>query len=351
MAIATGVLAPLVGKIVDRAHPRSVVGFGFSVLAIALTWLSIEMTPTTPIWRLLLPFAAIGVGMAFIWSPLAATATRNLPPHLAGAGSGVYNATRQVGAVLGSAGMAAFMTSRISSNLPPMPGGVQPGAGARQLPEFLHEPFAAAMSEATLLPAFIALFGVAAALFLVGFVITPARRTSRLIDNVDDLDDFSDYDDYGDLDELDDGIQLPGARVVERVSLPRHIAALHAAREIEVDEPTELIPIVAPSERQPTHEVRRAARHEDPETEPLTVEIPRVTARMLKTQPTPLSRNGFHIDAGRHFRPVVNRAPAPDVLAKFGISGKSSSRRNRHYREDPDDTDRIGRHSHRDGRR
>ena len=35
MAIATGVLAPFVGKIVDRSHPRPVIGFGFSVLAIA----------------------------------------------------------------------------------------------------------------------------------------------------------------------------------------------------------------------------------------------------------------------------------------------------------------------------
>ena len=119
MAIATGVLAPFVGKIVDRSHPRPVIGFGFSMLAIALTWLSIEMTPTTPIWRLVLPLTAMGVGMAFIWSPLAATATRNLPPELAGAGSGVYNATRQVGSVLGSAGMAAFMTSRISAEMPP----------------------------------------------------------------------------------------------------------------------------------------------------------------------------------------------------------------------------------------
>ena len=121
MAVATGVLAPVVGKIVDRCHPRPVVGFGFSVLAIALTWLSIEMTPTTPIWRLALAFAAMGIGMAFIWSPLAATATRNLAPQLAGAGSGVYNATRQVGSVLGSASMAAFMTSRISAEMPSTP--------------------------------------------------------------------------------------------------------------------------------------------------------------------------------------------------------------------------------------
>ena len=175
MAVMSGVLAPLVGKIVDRAHPRTVIGFGFSVLAIALTWLSIEMTPTTPIWRLLLPFLMMGVGMAFIWAPLAATATRHLPPDLAGAGSGVYNATRQVGSVLGSAGIAAFMTSRISAE---MPGGQTRPAGqaAMQLPDFLREPFSAALSQSMLLPAFIALFGVIAALFMVGMVKPAATR-------------------------------------------------------------------------------------------------------------------------------------------------------------------------------
>src|SRR5581483_9926460 len=75
MAIVTGLLAPIVGRIVDRFHPRPIVGFGFATLSIALTWLSFEMTPTTAMWRLVLPFAAMGVGMAFIWSPLAATAT------------------------------------------------------------------------------------------------------------------------------------------------------------------------------------------------------------------------------------------------------------------------------------
>jgi len=168
MAVMSGALAPLVGKLVDRAHPRSVIGFGFSVLAVGLTWLSIEMTPTTPIWRLVLPFVALGAGMAFIWAPLAATATRNLPPALAGAGSGVYNATRQVGSVLGSAGIAAFMTSRISAH---MPGGQTrpPGGGAvMQLPEFLREPFSTALSQSVLMPALVALFGVIAAIFMVG---------------------------------------------------------------------------------------------------------------------------------------------------------------------------------------
>lgn len=187
MALAGGVLAPAVGTLVDRSHPRTVVGFGFSALAIALTWLSIEMSPTTPIWRLLLVFTVLGVAMAFIWTPLTATATHNLPANLAGASSGVYNATRQFGAVLGSASIAAFMPSRITAQVPPVlgyPPAMQDGEGvAVQLPEFLRAPFAAAMSQSMLLPAFVALAGVAAALFMVGFTspVAASRSSRRLV--------------------------------------------------------------------------------------------------------------------------------------------------------------------------
>ncbi len=207
MAIASGVLAPFVGRIVDRKPPTPIIGFGFSLLAIGLTWLSFEMTPTTPIWRLLLPLTLMGVGMAFVWSPLAATATRNLPPESAGAGSGVYNSTRQVGAVLGSAAMAAFMTSRIGAELG---GGAQPVAGeagpAPDLPAFLEAPFSAALSQSLLLPAFIALFGVVGAIFLRGDgqgapepdspppVAVPVDEQHSLDEDWVDDDDYIEYE-------------------------------------------------------------------------------------------------------------------------------------------------------------
>lgn len=200
MAVASGVLAPFVGKLVDRSHPRPLIGFGFSAVAIALTWLSFEMTPATPIWRLVLPLVLMGVGMAFIWSPLAATATRNLPPRLAGAGSGVYNTTRQVGSVLGSAGIAALMTSQISAAMPAQPDPAVGQGAVTELPSFLHEPFADALSRSLLLPAFVALFGVVAALFLRGFgdgstledrPVTPAVPVEP--DYFPDDDDYFEY--------------------------------------------------------------------------------------------------------------------------------------------------------------
>jgi EmrB/QacA subfamily drug resistance transporter len=192
MAVATVVLAPLVGRIVDRAHPRRVIGAGFGVLAISLVWLSIEMTTATPIWRLLLPFTGAGVGMAFLGAPLAATAIRNLPPESAGAGAGVFTATRQVGSVLGSASMAVLMGWLVIRQLPPIVTGEIVGVGGDgreivPLPEFREE-FATAMSQSILLPAAGALLGVVAALFLVRFprpqgVSTPTSAADTSADD------------------------------------------------------------------------------------------------------------------------------------------------------------------------
>jgi EmrB/QacA subfamily drug resistance transporter len=197
VAVSSGLLSPVVGLIIDKVHPVPLLGFGFSALAISMTWLAMELQPGTPVWRLVPPFIGIGVGMAFVWSPLAATATRNLPTEQSGAGSGVYNATRQLGAVLGSAGMAAFMTWRIGAEVPG--GAGAPVGAALQLPAFVREPFSAAMSQSMLLPAFITLFGIVAALFLVGAVGSALSRR-----DVDDLAGYALPDDAQGQDPEDD---------------------------------------------------------------------------------------------------------------------------------------------------
>ena len=81
------------------------------------------MHPDTPIWLFLLPSAVLGFANAGIWAPLSSTVTRNLPPRQAGAGSGVYNTTRQIGAVLGSAAIAVLIQARLAAELPAAPGG------------------------------------------------------------------------------------------------------------------------------------------------------------------------------------------------------------------------------------
>ncbi len=128
MAVMTILLAKPVGGLTDRAHPRLITGFGFSrhhrLAGLAL----VRDDPRHQIWALVPPMLLLGIGNAFIWAPNSATATRNLPLHQAGAGSGVYNATRQVGAVLGSAAIAVLIDARLAAEgLPAFTGTAESG--------------------------------------------------------------------------------------------------------------------------------------------------------------------------------------------------------------------------------
>jgi EmrB/QacA subfamily drug resistance transporter len=347
MAIASGVLAPWVGKLVDRYHPRPIVGFGFSMLAISLTWLSVEMTATTPIWRIALPLTATGIGMAFIWSPLAATATRNLASDVAGAGSGVYNATRQVGSVLGSASMAAFMTTRISAEMPLAADGPGGEGSVTELPSFLHEPFASAMSQSLLLPAFIALFGVVAAMFLLGFA-SPAAPGPQRSDPTDDH-----WDDDHDIDD-DDYVEFTVA----------HPEPLPPVDAIRVEEQDHTEPIVAPvhtwhdepAEPMPAPPVEHA------QPRGYRLEPVRSLFDFVADSPPPkpsvepigFAHNGFHVYEEQRYRPLDfaghTHYESPDEAgvdssSRHGLVDDEPRSNGRHSRAEPGDASGRGRHS------
>jgi EmrB/QacA subfamily drug resistance transporter len=163
MAVMSIILAPIVGRFTDNVHPRVLTGGGFAITAVAIFAISRTLTADSPVWHILAGFALLGIGMAGIWAPLAATATRNLPMQLAGAGSGVYNATRQVGAVLGSAAIAVLIDSRIAAH--GLSGGAEPDGQLQQLPLAVRAPFSAAMSDTLLLPVVILALGFVSVLF------------------------------------------------------------------------------------------------------------------------------------------------------------------------------------------
>ena len=162
MAVISGVLAPFVGKYVQRSNPKYIAIAGFAGMSAALFWMGSILTPDVPIWQLLLPVSLLGLASAGIWAPVSLTATRNLAPSLAGAGSGVYNTTRQMGAVLGSAAIAAMMQSRLTSNLGG--GGMSATPGAT-LPDEAKAGYALSMGQSLYLPATVIILGFAAALF------------------------------------------------------------------------------------------------------------------------------------------------------------------------------------------
>ncbi|MDO5501506.1 MAG: MFS transporter, partial [Propionibacteriaceae bacterium] len=115
MAVLAGLLAPLVGRLSDRFDPRIFTGIGFLSFAVALLWLWSILDADTSIPALLAPISLMGVANGTVWAPNSSTAMRQLDTRVSGAGSGVYNTTRQVGAVLGSAGIGAVMQTRLTA--------------------------------------------------------------------------------------------------------------------------------------------------------------------------------------------------------------------------------------------
>ncbi|MBP3949053.1 DHA2 family efflux MFS transporter permease subunit [Corynebacterium sp. Marseille-P3884] len=161
--LVSGALSGFIGKQTNTHDPKP-----FAITGLAVTSISIFATvwitdpQISPYWMLLIS-VFYGLGNSMIWGPLSMIATRNLDPALAGAGSSVYNTVRQVGAVIGSAAVAAAMSSQLAQRLGDDAAG---HSETGPLPEFLHEPFAEAMSVALLLPAGVLVLGVAvAALF------------------------------------------------------------------------------------------------------------------------------------------------------------------------------------------
>ncbi|CAM2864029.1 MFS transporter [Skermania piniformis] len=174
MAVMSMVLAPVVGRLIDQMHPRYLPMIGFACFSGGLFWLSAIMAVDTPVWQLVLPIMLMGIGNACVWPSLGATATHDLPVTDAGAGSGIYNTTRQVGSVLGSAAIGALITARLAAH--GLSGGASEGQ-AGPLPEFVRKPFAEALAESMLLPASVLLIGLVASVLFVRH-----RSSSRPVD-------------------------------------------------------------------------------------------------------------------------------------------------------------------------
>ncbi|GAA1894379.1 MFS transporter [Williamsia serinedens] len=172
MAVLTGILAPIVGRLVDTTHPRWIIGGSLLLNAIAIALLGWLAQPETPVWQLLIPVCLMGIASAGIWAPLAATANRNLPMTQAGAGAGVYNTLRVVGSVLGSAAVGALLQTRLAAEFP----GVSVSTGSTgTLPAVVKPGFADAMGQSIYLPAAVLLLGaIAAACFARPRHMTPA---------------------------------------------------------------------------------------------------------------------------------------------------------------------------------
>jgi len=99
-------LAPLGGKLADRAGGRTPTMLGMAILAVAMYSFR-TMTADTSYPFIAVRLALMGAGLALTMSPLSNAAMATLPSDKTGVGSGVFNLFRNVG---GSVGIAIFGT-------------------------------------------------------------------------------------------------------------------------------------------------------------------------------------------------------------------------------------------------
>ncbi|MFA1545063.1 DHA2 family efflux MFS transporter permease subunit [Actinomadura chokoriensis] len=110
-------LAPAAGRLSDRIGGKFILMGGLTLYGLGLMWIVIAAQVGTD-WKAFTPALVVtGIGIGGVFAPMATEATRNVPPRLAGAASGVNNTIRQVGSVLGSAAVGAVLQNQLASSL------------------------------------------------------------------------------------------------------------------------------------------------------------------------------------------------------------------------------------------
>ncbi|WP_414641839.1 MFS transporter [Actinocrinis sp.] len=106
------VIAPIAGILSDRISGRSIAAVGLLLQAGALAWLADVIAVGTPYSRLLPGLVLGGIGNALFFAPIANLVLGSVRRHEEGVASGVNNAIRELGGVLGIAVMGAIFTAR-----------------------------------------------------------------------------------------------------------------------------------------------------------------------------------------------------------------------------------------------
>jgi EmrB/QacA subfamily drug resistance transporter len=117
MSLVGMVLAPIAGKLSDRVGGKYLLMGGLALFAVGAGWMT-ALAEVGTSWPTFIPAVLVlGIGFGGIFAPMATETMRSVPMHLAGAASGVNNTIRQVGSVVGSAGVGALLQHQLANSL------------------------------------------------------------------------------------------------------------------------------------------------------------------------------------------------------------------------------------------
>lgn len=176
MSLLSGLVAPFAGRLTDRISAKYIAITGFLAMAAGLfVMVGLAGWNTGP-WHLLPGLLLCGLGIGCVFSPLANLATSDVPQPRMGAASGIFNTTRQVGGVLGSAAIGVLLQAREVASLRAAAAAARPGMAGTV---FQHG-FTDAARATLILPAAVLVIGAVACVPM----LSRARMTPALVDDV-----------------------------------------------------------------------------------------------------------------------------------------------------------------------
>ena len=187
------IIAPIAGRLADRVGSRPLMTFGLLCVSGSLFWQS-HLTVSSSYSTLLPGFILMGIGMAFVMSPMSTAAMNSVEPAKAGVASGILSMSRMVGGTFGVAVLGALVAtlgrSKLDELLPSVPAaararianGLGSGAGSHagvptQIVDAARESFVYALQNGLRLGSAVALAGALIAWTLVGRDRTVAGRS------------------------------------------------------------------------------------------------------------------------------------------------------------------------------
>ena len=186
-------VAPVAGRMSDRIGGKYILMAGLLLFAGGMGSIALIAQPNSAWYDFLLPQLIAGIGIGCTFAPMITVALRNVNPMMAGAASGVFNTSRQVGTVIGTAGVGALLQNRLiagftsqvqqrAGNLPlhareqlvagfqsAAKGGLEVGSGARTTGlggQIFTHGFVDAMRPTILVPILFLIAGAASCVFI-----------------------------------------------------------------------------------------------------------------------------------------------------------------------------------------
>nr|WP_042191610.1 DHA2 family efflux MFS transporter permease subunit [Kibdelosporangium sp. MJ126-NF4]CEL20185.1 drug resistance transporter, EmrB/QacA subfamily [Kibdelosporangium sp. MJ126-NF4]CTQ97410.1 drug resistance transporter, EmrB/QacA subfamily [Kibdelosporangium sp. MJ126-NF4] len=143
LSLMTVLIGPYAGRLADSYGGKFIVVGGLSLFTVGIVAFGFTAGVDSSAWSLLPSLLVMGVGLGLTFAPLSAIAMHDVQPTMAGAASGMINATRQFGSVIGTAGFGVLLQNQLVGAL-----SSHARSAAGELPAQAREGFVAGVEQA-----------------------------------------------------------------------------------------------------------------------------------------------------------------------------------------------------------